>query len=477
MFKFAHLLPTNHPYAVLKMQKVAGLAEDLFARAAYIEGLLGVGEHTLSRNPKSAFRTALNALVEQQSNDIVDALKDKNMSDDDIAKMVGMGDTRLRESMMYAAEKGVSASYHGSGSARVQAEEVVQSLSAGLNPVTGEFIPRFHKHSLFYYAGDKGQELSSLSLASIRSFISTVALNLTTEILKGSMNVDSVSKQKRMDERSQGGHSPSSQADSEGDSPIHQLPDRPSEINAGDVLAGILKNPSALQELDRAVSARLGGPAQKMVWQGILHNPDWIVFDDKGTVGVKQTLLQQYVTKQTGQFLEPAVVGRTFRMDVLPVMRRALANNSVMKKFMKDRDFRDTYHSDMMHMAKRIAARSMVAASVLKKDMKLKNGDVIPAGTPVQIKFLGHQDPKGYSICELVLVWVSPSGRNYQNEPMKTQIKNLPDFVRGIAAPSMGALERMVGAGIATTPTGKRVEPDGYGPDGSPSWLLVFGFI
>lgn len=31
--------------------------------------------------------------------------------------------------------------------------------------------------------------------------------------------------------------------------------------------------------------------------------------------------------------------------------------------------------------------------------------------------------------------------------------------------------------GYAMTPTGKKTEPDGFGPDGSPSWFLVQGLI
>jgi hypothetical protein len=32
-------------------------------------------------------------------------------------------------------------------------------------------------------------------------------------------------------------------------------------------------------------------------------------------------------------------------------------------------------------------------------------------------------------------------------------------------------------SGTCATPSGYRVEPDGHGPDGSPSWLLVLGVI
>jgi hypothetical protein len=43
--------------------------------------------------------------------------------------------------------------------------------------------------------------------------------------------------------------------------------------------------------------------------------------------------------------------------------------------------------------------------------------------------------------------------------------------------PSMNRLEKMNDDGICTTVTGCRVEPDGFGPDNSPSWLMVMGVI
>jgi hypothetical protein len=44
-------------------------------------------------------------------------------------------------------------------------------------------------------------------------------------------------------------------------------------------------------------------------------------------------------------------------------------------------------------------------------------------------------------------------------------------------APTIATMSRWDMDGIAKTPTGHRVEPDGHGPDGSPSWLLVVGVI
>lgn len=124
------------------------------------------------------------------------------------------------------------------------------------------------------------------------------------------------------------------------------------------------------------------------------------------------------------------------------------------------------------------ASEEKVAAGrVLKKDIRLKNNDVIPKGTSVEVKFLGRNDKDGYRMCELTLVFEGASGRNYAHSPMKLQITSLEAYVTGFKAPGMRALEKWSDDGVALTPTGKRVEPDGYGPDGSPSWLLAMGMI
>jgi hypothetical protein len=46
-----------------------------------------------------------------------------------------------------------------------------------------------------------------------------------------------------------------------------------------------------------------------------------------------------------------------------------------------------------------------------------------------------------------------------------------------IKAPSMSTLEKWSENGIAKSVLGARVEPDGHGPDGEPSWMLAMGMI
>ena len=54
----------------------------------------------------------------------------------------------------------------------------------------------------------------------------------------------------------------------------------------------------------------------------------------------------------------------------------------------------------------------------------------------------------------------------------------IPQWARNVEhIPSLATLQAWEADGICETPTGYRVEPDGHGPDGSPSWLLALGII
>ena len=99
-----------------------------------------------------------------------------------------------------------------------------------------------------------------------------------------------------------------------------------------------------------------------------------------------------------------------------------------------------------------------------RKEIKLKDGTVIPASTPITIRF------KGNGSCYAVIT--TPT------RDFITHARNLPSFAKGISkCPSMAELERQSNDGICDSVLGERVEPDGWDCHGSPSWLLVLGVI
>jgi len=101
----------------------------------------------------------------------------------------------------------------------------------------------------------------------------------------------------------------------------------------------------------------------------------------------------------------------------------------------------------------------------LKREVKLKDGTVLPKGAQGSLRFNANA-PR--------VVTVDFDTRPNTNLGVAGLYENFGrPFMK---VPSMSSLSRMAD-GLSKSVTGKTVEPDGYGPDGSPSWLLVLGMI
>ena len=104
--------------------------------------------------------------------------------------------------------------------------------------------------------------------------------------------------------------------------------------------------------------------------------------------------------------------------------------------------------------------------STTKKEMTFsKLGLVIPMGTRLEVFFVADKPQCVYF--------------NYgEGKPKRVSLERASKYLTGFnPPPSLNTLEKWVSDGVAKTPTGQRVEPDGFGPDGSPSWLIVMGVI
>ena len=98
----------------------------------------------------------------------------------------------------------------------------------------------------------------------------------------------------------------------------------------------------------------------------------------------------------------------------------------------------------------------------LLRDVKLKDGRTFAKGTVFSVAFVQSENGATY------LDVSNPDG----SHAFKTT--RYHSFFK---APSLSSLERWVSDGVAQSVSGHRVEPDGYGPDGSPSWLLALRLI
>jgi hypothetical protein len=107
-----------------------------------------------------------------------------------------------------------------------------------------------------------------------------------------------------------------------------------------------------------------------------------------------------------------------------------------------------------------------VGSFVFKKDCHFpKSGDTVPAGAEVTL----HYSEKAGS-----RVYFSRGADFAKTIKFQNCHKYFAEFRK---MPSMRTLEKQANNAVVTTPIGEKTEPDGYGPSGLPSWLLVLGVI
>jgi hypothetical protein len=89
----------------------------------------------------------------------------------------------------------------------------------------------------------------------------------------------------------------------------------------------------------------------------------------------------------------------------------------------------------------------------------------IPAGTELEVHFSESRPGKLYF--------------EYNGSVRVATVSNAHKFFTGFRkCPTINRIQRLEwDSGACMTCTGHKVEPDGHGPDGSPSWMLVLGVI
>ena len=103
--------------------------------------------------------------------------------------------------------------------------------------------------------------------------------------------------------------------------------------------------------------------------------------------------------------------------------------------------------------------------ATLLRDVSLKSGKFLLAGETAEVVF---KTEKVQGIERNFMEVTMPFG----NITFRTT-----HYSMFFKKPSPRTLERWGNDGVAKSVTGKRVELDGYGPDGSPSWFLAMGLI
>lgn len=109
-----------------------------------------------------------------------------------------------------------------------------------------------------------------------------------------------------------------------------------------------------------------------------------------------------------------------------------------------------------------------------ERDIKLKTGEVVPAGTECTVKFEILTSPENPDVRGFFAI-VSP---HCGVRDFRVRARNLSFyFPKNFKTPTLRTLEKWATDGVARSMLGRKVEPDGWDSDNSPSWLLALGLV
>jgi hypothetical protein len=119
-----------------------------------------------------------------------------------------------------------------------------------------------------------------------------------------------------------------------------------------------------------------------------------------------------------------------------------------------------------------------------KIELKMKDGSSIPAGTTGTIRPVLPNELTSSIETTAPLLQKRPYTTMAAFHPeggerdYRIKMSNLPKYFKGFTIPSWKTIEKWeFDQSMCKTPVGTKVEPDGWDPDGWPSWMLILGII
>mgnify|MGYP003640436943 CR=1 FL=1 len=335
LIRLAIGIPDANPYRRMfaAWARVAGILEDKFARAAYLEGLLGFSSGAITGNESTFFSEAREALRSGSPNRIVDTLRyEHGMSEKDVALMVGNRDAGFFDSLL----NGVRSNFGTQSFRGLVAEDIVMSIMAGISPITGGPLKYGKGQGVFHWLGTR--PASKLTVRGIKSVIYKEARNRAADIIRGT----------RKEEMNQLDlYGPTSGGGGAGDAPastqtLNEVLEDPTigRANYIDLAAAIYSDPWVMQVIDDLVQSNLTTPSQEAVWKVVRQDPSLLTISRKG-LGIEASRVAPLVAQMLGnEYMgrsSDVSVAKTFRQRVRPAMSEALADSAIAKRLLRKR--------------------------------------------------------------------------------------------------------------------------------------------
>ena len=318
---------------VASILRVASRDADIFARAAYIEGLLGYSPNSITRQYSRNFSEAREAIEKGKydQNPIARVLVvEKGMSPADALRMVSERDTGVGRALLRGVGKIIKEPVRG-----LEAEDIAASVGVGFSPITGGPLRYGQGKGAYYHLGVTSP--GKISIGGIMKALQLEGANRAKDVLRGTNEL----------ERTQ----TSLDAPISGDDLTGMLQDivsqeepvgRATFIELADSL---INDPGTMRIIDNEIRGSLGGELQEAIWKEIKINPDLLEIKSSG-IGVKGQALAQAVSRALGREVSRPAAAKNFKQKVLPAIMFALKDDSVARRALKKKEIYDIIYEE-----------------------------------------------------------------------------------------------------------------------------------
>lgn len=359
--------PTGLRVLFASMARIANAALDRLARASYVEGLLGYRPGSIARN-MGMMDEALEAVrTRTGGNKIADALLfDHRMSEKDAMRLLGTRDTQLKQALTRGVRMAVPRNIEALRGLTV--DFMADEIADGISPITGKPFPAFKGGNIYWHTGSTAKGKTGITMGSIAKILEKRGFQKAQDILEGT-------RQEELGAM----YLDAPIGDGEAGAVLHDAVGGDSAITRADYVTmyeAVFKSPAIMRAVDKAVKAALKGPAQERVWEVVKVNPDLIIIDEKGKIGVSSSGLAKAHAGMFGEeeTAKPSVLRRVWVDKVWPAMTRAFKDSEVARALLRKQEIREIIEEEtrrrrqnttkvknigIKFAAKRVAARYM----------------------------------------------------------------------------------------------------------------------
>ena len=338
-------LPFRKMFATMAKEATL-ISNDMYARAAFLEGALGASPNSYANNPGRFFDDIREQMEKRDGSLWTHLAHVTQVKDKDLLPFI----SDKNEGVYLALVSAIASQMKGHQALRgIGPEGIASAVSFGISPITGEWLKKYgNKAGLWYYLGST---VKKPYIAGLIKAAKKAGVQQGHDFVRATTGPE---KQMLY-------HDVALQSD--GDETETLL-----DLIQGDIdptwtmgfASTLLTSPNVLKVLDDKVAKGLKTPTQQSIWKVLVENPYLLTVsgskDGKMEVGVKSKELAKKVAEDMGvEYYGKSMdvkIRKTFVEKIRHLMYKSFTSDQAAKEFVRSSDIRKVMYQEIKRRKK-----------------------------------------------------------------------------------------------------------------------------